>query len=169
MWSSVVMPFGECSTPAASRHSPSRLGILPVATRMVSAFIVSSLPLRSNVTPSEAIRFTADCMWNVMPCFSIVLRRRLAMSPSIVGRHSLRNSTIVTLLPKLLKIEANSIPMTPAPTITILSETWSSRSISVDVDTTLMSISQWGGILGFEPVAMIIFGAVCSSPFTTTV
>ena len=91
------------------------------------------------------------------------------MSLSRVGRHSFRNSMTVTLLPKLLKIPANSIPITPAPIIHRRCGICLMSSNSVDVITLGRSIPSIGGILACDPVAIMMLSAVISSSPTTTV
>ena len=96
-------------------------------------------------------------------------RRRLAISLSSAGRHSFRYSTTVTSLPRLLKMEANSIPMTPAPTMQSRRGTSLMLSNSVDVTTFLLSMPGMGSIFGLEPVAMMMLVALYSSSPTMTV
>ena len=109
-------------------------------------------------------------MKNFTPRFSTVLRSRLATSPSSIGRHSFRNSTTVTSQPKLLSMQANSMPITPAPTMQTRRGRAVAASIWSDVHTVaLSSAPSIGSVLGTEPVAMMMLGAVYSSPSTSTV
>ena len=112
-----------------------------------------------------------------IPRFSNVLRNRFAISESIEGKHSFKNSITVTLLPKVSNAEANSRPITPAPIIAIVCGTWSISSNSVEVRTLFFKDSPSGvlkaGINGSkracEPVAIIILSAVICVPFTSMI
>ena len=61
---------------------------------------------------------------------------------------------MVTVLPRLRKIEANSSPMTPAPTMQSRAGMWSMSSNWVEVTTPGNRLPSMGGILAVEPVAM---------------
>ena len=90
------------------------------------------------------------------------------MSLSNIGRHSLRYSITVTLLPKRARMEANSMPMTPAPTMTMVSGRDCSCSASVDVITLGLSMPVMEGILDSDPVAMMMLSAsTVVSPMVT--
>ena len=86
------------------------------------------------------------------------------MSLSKLGRISLAYSSMVTVLPKLRKMEATSSPMTPAPMIHSFWGIWSMSSISVEVSTPGRSQPSIGGLLAVEPVAMSMCSAVYFSP-----
>ena len=176
--SSTAIPFGEYSTPASSRSRPSMFGLRPVAMSTTSASTCAGLPFFSYVTVSwrlpsfvvvSAIDLTADCIENSTPRLPIVWRRRFAMSESRTGKHSFRNSITLTLLPKLLNTEANSIPMTPAPMMHKRSGIWSMSRSSVEVITPGNVVPSIGGHFESLPVAIIMLSAVYSSSPTTTV
>ena len=92
-----------------------------------------------------------------MPRRSICFRTLFAMSLSMVLRHSFKDSITVTLHPKRLRIDANSMPMTPAPMIhrlvgsSVSDKSW---SLVITVSDCAPSI---GGVAGCEPVAIMIF------------
>ena len=98
----------------------------------------------------------------------MALRTRLEMSWSYGGRHSFMYSTTVTSLPRLLKIEANSSPITPAPTMHRRLGRASMSSNPVEVTTPGRSMPGMGSILEREPVATMMLSAVYSSPSTST-
>ena len=108
-------------------------------------------------------------MKNFMPLRVNVFRRRAATSLSSTGRHSFIYSITVTSLPKDEKIDANSIPMTPAPIIHRRCGMRSVASSSSDVMTAFLSNDGMFGIFGTAPVAMMMLSAVYSSLPTTTV
>ena len=142
--------------PRASRFRPSVRGLRPVAIRMTSASISATFS-------------TAVFILKVMPCFSRYLRRRLAMSLSRAGRHSLRYSMTVTSEPKRWNTLANSIPMTPAPMIARRLGSVSRFKRPVLSTTRGSSIPLMGSHLVSEPVAMMMFLAATKSLPTLTV
>ena len=115
--------------------------------------------VRDKCSPS-AICLTPHCILKVIPSFSICLRRRLAMSLSRAGRHSLRYSMTVTSEPKRLNTEANSMPMTPAPMMVRRLGRVSRFSRPVESTTRGSSMPLMGSHLVSEPVAMMMFLAV---------
>ena len=175
------MPCLAQLMPAASSPSPSTLAARPVATSTTSATTCFSCPFCSKVTIAcflssvATMLFTPLFILKLMPRFSNVLRKRFAISESIVGKHSFKNSMTVTELPNVSKAEANSSPITPAPMIAIVCGTWSISSNSVEVITLSFKGSPSGvskaGINGSrracEPVAIIILSAVICVPFTS--
>ena len=150
----VVMKFSSTITPLRSSYSMPALaksactrGFLPVAIRTTSASI-------------SAISSTAVFILKVIPCFSRYLRRRLAISLSSAGRHSLRYSMTVISEPNRLNTEANSIPITPAPMIARRLGSVSSCSKPVESTTRESSTPLIGSHLVSEPVAMMMLSAV---------
>ena len=91
----------------------------------------------------------------------------LATSLSNGGRISLQYSMTVTSTPNVLNTAANSIPMTPPPTMHRLLGSVSIARISSLV--MARSAPSMGRPRGAEPVAMMMFLALYSSPLTTTV
>ena len=142
--------------PTRSRPSPSVRGRRPVAMRMTSASMSATFS-------------TAVFILKVTPRFSIVLRRRLAISPSRAGRHSFRYSITVTSEPKRLKTEANSMPMTPAPMMARRLGRVSRFSKPVLSTTRGSSMPLMGSHFVSEPVAMMMFLAATESLPTLTV
>ena len=67
-----------------------------------------------------------------------------------------RFSTTVTLVPRAAKIEAYSMPMTPAPTTTIEDGTFVSPRMPSESSTRCSSNSIPAGRAGLVPVAMTI-------------
>ena len=108
-----------------------------------------------------------------MPRFFSEVRRRLARSRSKGGRISFMNSTTSTSTPKLQKMLANSMPITPPPMMQRRLGSEVRLSISVDVNTPFAWAPSMGRNLVVLPVAMMMWGAVkiCSpsSVFTLTV
>ena len=109
-------------------------------TRVTSALVWMWMPFR----------FMRSWMWR-MTCTSSVAK--------IVGR----SSSTVTRQPSALKMEANSHPETPPPTIMRLSGSSLRFRIPVVVNTCVSSISKIGGSAGSEPVAMMTFLACTCS------
>ena len=135
-------------------------GPRPTAMSTSSAVTVSVCPfLFVKLTVPSATALTAHCRWNVTPRFSNTLRSRLAMSPSRAGRHSLRNSTTVTCVPKAEKMLANSMPMTPAPMMQSDCGNRSSCNRSLESRMRPWRCSK-RSVFGSEPVAMTMAGAV---------
>ena len=132
-------------------------GARPTAISTSSASTVTTFPFLSvKTTPSSVMAVTRLCRWNVTPCFSNDLRSRLAMSESSMGRHSFRNSTTVTCVPKALKMLANSMPMTPAPMMQRLLGRWSSDSRSEESSTRRRTGCSNRNVLGTEPLPLWI-------------
>ena len=78
-------------------------------------------------------------------------------------------STTVTSHPKLLKTDANSRPITPAPMMQRLPGRVSRASNPVESSTPGSSVPSTERALGRDPVAIIKLSAVYSSPPTRTV
>jgi len=92
-----------------------------------------------------------------MPLFSNILCIKLVIFLSFkVGIICGIISTIVTLTPNALKKFANSIPIAPAPTITISFGYSVNSSASSEVKTFIRSILKFLKIAGSEPVAITI-------------
>ena len=104
-----------------------------------------------------------------MPRLPRLWRSRFARSLSKCGSTSLAYSSTVTSLPNALNTEANSSPITPAPTMHSLCGTLSMSSSSRDVSTPSSVLPSIGSIADDEPVAMITSFAVTRSPAASTV
>ena len=68
-------------------------------------------------------------------------------------------STTVTSVPNLPYTEPNSKPITPPPITTIRLGTSFKLKASVEVMTRSLSILIKGNVVGFDPVAIIVFAA----------
>ena len=160
MSESVTMPFGDHSRPAASRFIALTLGLRPTAISTLSASTSNSLSffryLTFSTSPSFAMLCTAAAVSMEIPLLPSVCLSLLARSVSKRGRMSLQYSTTETSEPKLLKMEANSRPITPAPITQRRSGTLSSERISLDVMTPSISAPGIGNEADTEPVAMIM-------------
>ena len=101
--------------------------------------------------------FLRNSIWSVLEiCASSV-----ATSPGSI-------STIVTFVPNALKIEANSQPMTPPPTMRRLAGTRPRSRISLLLRIRLPSNGRKGSATSEEPVAtMILFAATAPMPSTS--
>ncbi len=92
-------------------------------------------------------------------------------SASSMGRMRGSASTSVTLVPKALKMSANSEPTAPAPTTIIDLGAASRKSASSELMTVVLLISSpiWGIPLTREPVAMTtaFFASWTSAPTFT--
>ena len=156
--------------PVFSRPRPVRLGRRPVAISVSAASVqCSSLFLSSKNTFPPAIRLTLHDRWKSIPRRSICFLTRFAMSSSRVLRHSFKYSITVILQPKLFNMDANSMPMTPAPMMHRLagsSVSDNSRSLVMTASDCAPSI---GGMAGCEPVAIMMLRAVYDVSPTMTV
>ena len=78
-------------------------------------------------------------------------------------------STTVTFVPKRWYTLPSSMPMTPPPMTSMLSGTWSSVSAPVESMQALESFTPgMGGVMGWEPVAIMTLPAVSVFPPTLT-
>ena len=157
----------------SSRLSEARLAARPTAisTRSQASCFVASFSMYSTTLPSASVlmALTAQPVLKLIPCFFSEVRRRLAMSRSKAGSISLQYSITVTLLPKALKMLANSSPITPPPMMHRRWGTWGRLSISVDVTTPSECAPSMGRNLVAEPVAMMMLGAEYCVPSTSMV
>ena len=105
--------------------------------------------------------------WSAIPFFPNAFASSFAASSSSCGISRGSISTIVTSLPNVLKIEANSQPMMPPPRMT--SRRGTSVRASRPVESTQRSESRpgIGGRIGNEPVATTAEVNVTSSPPST--
>ena len=88
-----------------------------------------------------------------MPCFRNVRASSAETASSSTGTRRGSSSTIVTLLPKRLKIDPNSTPTAPLPRITIDPGTSFRLIASSLVMMRLWSIVMPGTLRGDDPVA----------------
>ena len=90
-----------------------------------------------------------------------LLRRRLAelgRDLLVLDRQERGSiSTMVTLVPKRAKIEANSVPTAPAPMTSIDFGTCLSSRMWSELRMRLPSVGAMGRSRGTEPVAMMMF------------
>ncbi len=86
------------------------------------------------------------------------------ISESQNSRNRSRASTTVTRVPSAANIEAYSMPITPAPTTTIVCGTASRFSTPSESTTRLPSNAISGGRAGRVPTPMTIFSAVTFCP-----
>ena len=113
------------------------------------------------VTRTPPSSLTAD--WklarvnDLMPCFLKDFASSALISSSSIGRSLGSSSRIVTSVPNLKNIEANSTPTAPAPsTISDFGICFSSR-ISSLVIICSPSMGRFGSERGTDPVAMTTF------------
>ena len=104
-----------------------------------------------------------------MPRFLNAFSSSFAASASSAGMRFGSISTIVTSVPKRLKIEANSQPMIPPPRITSLRGTSVCARSPVESTHRGASIPGIGGRTGNEPVATMALVNVTSSPPSTAI
>ncbi len=110
-------------------------------------------------------------VWLVMPCLRNDFSSSADTASSSIGTRRGSSSTIVTSLPKRLKIDANSTPTAPLPMITMVFGTSRRPIASSLVMMRLRSISMPGTPRGADPVATMISSrarSVCCSPSNTS-
>ncbi len=110
-------------------------------------------------------------VWLVIPCLRNDFSSSADTASSSTGTSRGSSSTIVTSLPKRLKIDANSTPTAPLPMITMLFGTSRRPMASSLVMMRLRSISMPGTPRGVDPVATMISlraRSVCCSPSNTS-
>mmetsp|Transcript_21266 Transcript_21266/g.53559 ORF Transcript_21266/g.53559 Transcript_21266/m.53559 type:complete len:217 (-) Transcript_21266:411-1061(-) len=154
-------------TPMASRFRSSVRGLLPTATSVTSDLTCSWGPPAAGSTVSvqslSVMSAATTLVWSMNLNLRFFLRDRwkAAMSsPSIVAQILSRNSITVTLVPRRAHTEPSSRPMTPPPTMDMVSGTFSRRSAPVDETQVLAPKSlkgMKGSSTGSEPVAMMVF------------
>ncbi len=137
--------------------------------------------MRSQSTVSPSPKCTVRCdPWSSTPvhCFErccVIPRLRnafsssLAASSSSVGIRCGSISTIVTSVPKRLKIEANSQPMIPPPRTTSRAGTSVCESRPVESTQRGESSPGIGGRIGNEPVQTIALRKATSSAPSTAI
>jgi hypothetical protein len=147
--STVIRPRGSALSPAASRPSspvipwrPAEYMTVSAAMRLPLARVVTvpCLPTSTFSTSSPNRKVTERSRrWNFRDSTTSG-----SQNSSIVSRFS----TTVTRVPSAANIDAYSMPMTPAPTTTMVSGTRSSARIPSESTTRSSSNSTWAGRLG---------------------
>ena len=117
----------------------------------------------------SSMRSHCDSRWTAIPRFLNCFRSSLAASSSSCGIRVGSISTIVTSLPKRLRIDANSQPMIPPPRTTMRLGTSVCASRPVESTQRAESMPSIGGRSAYEPVATIALLKVTSSPPSTAI
>ncbi len=147
-------------------------GFLPTDTRTLSTTSSPPVVIKRSLSFSPFTSCNSVRVLTAMPFLTSSFLRASDTSLSISGKMLAIFSIMVTLLPKVENIEANSTPITPPPIIAISVGSSVKDNISVLVKIPSPSKPFMGGITVVAPVAiMILFVLIIFSPspvFTKT-
>ena len=170
-WNSftLINPRSVNSTPAASRFNPSVWGIRPVAQITFSAAkVVPSSKWISTVPSSSWTNFCGTLfVCNVGPDFSISATSTSIIEWSKLRKGRSRRTKRSVFTPSACKTPESSTAIYPAPKIA--TDCGSSSHANTSSEVPPSSFPSTFGMAGFAPVAITIWLARYSSPFTSIV